>query len=171
MTDPLALAYLAGVFDSDGYITVHRSVRKVVPYFAAQVGIAGTRRQPHDLAASVWGGNVHCYTPKNLRHRPQFQWTRTGDVALRVILDVLPYLRVKKEQAWIAVEAQEHVIAGRGEDPYPWLPPDYDPTPGLHTARETVVRVLNQDRHAAGRQLDGRTWDEYPDTRPQAVPA
>lgn len=159
MADDLTLAYLAGVIDSDGFISIHRSTRRGRTYFAAVIGIAGTRRQPHDLAASVWGGTVRCYDPPNPRHRPQFQWARTGDGALSAIYDVLPHLRVKEQQAWLAIECQEHVIEGRGPDPHPWMYPDYDPRPRLEEMRAEMVGVLNQDRRAP---LDGRTWDEFP---------
>ncbi|MBQ0867403.1 hypothetical protein [Streptomyces sp. RK75] len=145
----LDLAYLAGVIDSDGYITVHRSLRNGKAYYAARIGIAGTRRQPHDLAVSLWGGRVSRYEPKSPRHRAQYQWSRTGDTAAIAITQIQPHLRVKREQARLALEAQEHVVFGRGENPYPWMPADYDPEPLLARLRDEVVHVLNQDRRAA----------------------
>ena len=63
MTDQTTLAYLAGMIDGDGYISITRSVRNGNEYFGPQVGIAGTRREPHDLAASIWGGVVSTYKP------------------------------------------------------------------------------------------------------------
>jgi hypothetical protein len=99
----------------------------------------------------------------------QYQWSRTGDPAIGPITDVLPYLRLKDEQAAIALEVQEHVMDGRGDDPYPWLGPYYDPIPWLEESRQEVVYLLNQGRridpreHQAGAVLDGRTWTEYPD--------
>lgn len=167
--DELTLAYLAGVIDSDGYITIHRSRHKGRLYHAARVGIAGTRNAPHDLAASIWGGKVSLYMPKNPRHRAQFQWSRSGDVAHTIISALLPYLRVKKEQAYAALELQEHVWFGRGDDPFPWMLPGYDPEPHREAMRAEVVELLNQDRRAASRVLDGRTWDQYPE--PKSVAA
>lgn len=146
--DPLTLAYLAGVIDSDGYITIHRSTRSGRHYYAARIGVAGTRRQPHDLAASLWGGTVGRYEPRDPRHRSQYQWSRTGGPAVAAILAVLPYLRVKVPQALLALDVQEHVLAGRGDDPYPWLGPDYDPGPTLAACRAEVVDLLNQGRAA-----------------------
>ena len=152
-TDPLTLAYLAGVIDSDGYITITRASRKGKLYFAASVGITGTRRQPHDLAASVWGGNVYQHVPKNPRHRTQFVWCRQGETAAGIITDVLPFLRVKEDHAWLALECQELVVLGRLEDPYPWYGPNYDPTAELEEMRDEMITVLNQDRRAGP---DGR---------------
>lgn len=153
--EPLTLAYLAGVIDSDGHITVHKSTRKGVAYYCARVGIAGTRRQPHDLAASYWGGTVSRYVPENSRHRAQFQWSRSGDAALGICYELLPYLRIKEPQAWLAIDVQEHVIAGRGPDPYPWFAPDYDPTADLDRMRDEVVQILNQGRRMPLPPSDG----------------
>lgn len=152
--DPTTLAYLAGVIDSDGYATVHKSTRNGVAYYAARIGIAGTRRQPHDLAASLWGGTVGEYQPRNLRHRLQYQWSRSGAAAYAAIMDLLPHLRVKTEQAVLAIEVQENVWEGGGDDPFPWFGPEYDPTAWRDDRRDEVVRVLNQDRHATTRRQD-----------------
>lgn len=154
--DPLDLAYLAGVIDSDGYITITRAVRKGLAYHAAQVGIAGTRRQPHDLAASIWGGNVGCFKPKNPEHRPQFQWVRHGANAVEVISAIRPYLRVKEEQADLTLELHEHLEYGRCEDPFPWFGPDYDPRAVRDELRREVIE-LNQSRNKlrSGRDLFG----------------
>jgi len=132
---------------------INRSVRKGRAYFGAVIGISGTRPQPHELAASLWGGTVSCYQPKNPRHRVQYQWSRQGDAAVTPILAVQPYLRIKQEQAR---------IAGRGDDPYPWFGPHYDPSGHLNELRDEMVFVLNQGRRITGRELDGRTWDESP---------
>ena len=156
MADQLTLAYLAGMIDGDGYITINRSTRNGVIYFGAVIGVSGTRREPHDLAASLWGGTVSYYQPKNPRHRGQFMWSRTGEAAAAAIMDVQPYLRIKGEQARIALELHEHVLFGRDEDHFPWMLPDYDP----QSAREELVaemRSLNQSRSR------GRTLDQYPE--------
>ncbi|MEU1078215.1 hypothetical protein ABZ404_37125 [Streptomyces sp. NPDC005878] len=155
--EALTLAYLAGVIDSDGFISINRSTRKGRLYFGAVIGISGTRPQPHELAASLWGGQIYCYQPKNPRHRAQYQWSRQGEGAVAAILAIQPYLRIKQEQARIALEAQEHISEGRCEDPYPWFGPDYDPNVLLNELRDEMVFVLNQ-----GRRITSRTWDQFP---------
>lgn len=142
------LAYLAGVIDSDGYISAQKTTHKGRKYFGAAVGIAGTRREPHDLAASFFGGKVCTYYPKGDRahHRPQFQWQRYGETAVPVILAVLPYLRVKRLQAQLALDLQEALAEARAmrghDDPFPWFGPDYDPSDDL-AAMAGEVRSLN----------------------------
>lgn len=68
----LDLAYLAGMIDADGFITIQRTTKANTGkcehpsvYHALKVGIGGTERQPHDLASSIFGGAVSRYTPKN----------------------------------------------------------------------------------------------------------
>jgi hypothetical protein len=151
--DPLVLAYLAGIIDADGYVTVQRSRHRSGLYYGAKIGIAGTRREPHDLAASLWGGAVSCYRPKNGIHLPQFQWSRSGRVAGAIILDLLPYLRVKQEQARVALELDEHVDDGRAADPYPWFGPHYDPKVRCEDLF-LEAKALNL-RKPRGRLLDG----------------
>jgi hypothetical protein len=167
--EPTTLAYIAGMIDGDGYISITRSVRRGQLYFGPQVGIAGTRREPHDLAASIWGGKVSCYFPKNGLHRPQFQWSRVGRVAAEIIQAIAPYLLVKKPQSELAIMLFENLELGRSDDPFPWFGPSYDPTQELHSMREEMV-ALNQSRNrvgkqTAGRLLDGREWSEFPDVR------
>lgn len=144
--DPLVIAYLAGIIDADGYITITRSIRKDSIYHGPQVGIAGTRREPHDLASSLWGGKVSRYVPRNLEHRAQFQWSRMGAAAVPVIEAVYPHLRMKQQQAALALELHEHLLAGRGDDPFPWFGPDYDPRPYREGLRAEAVD-LNQSRN------------------------
>jgi len=146
MIEKTVLAYLAGMIDADGYITITRSIRKGKNYFAAQIGIAGTKRQPHDLAASMWGGKVSTYIPKNPEHRPQHQWQRMGKSAVSVIESIYPYLLIKKENAELALELQEMVLEISSEDPFPWFGPDYDPLLAMRRMRRDMVKLNHSEK-------------------------
>lgn len=165
--EPTTLAYLAGMIDGDGYITINRSVRAGKVYHGPAVGIAGTRREPHDLAASLWGGAVSRYAPKNPNHRPQFQWSRQGAKAAMIIRAIEPYLLVKREHAWLALHLWEHIEEGRSDDPFPWYGPNFNPARERDEMRDWMIDI-NQSRSrvrgkaAAGRLLDGRTHEEFP---------
>jgi hypothetical protein len=131
-------AYLAGIIDADGYVSASDDGY-------AYVGISGTRRAPHDLAASLFGGSVSTYQYKS--NRPIFLWRRTGRKAVPVLEAVLPYLRVKLDQALLALELEQSRQDHRdgGNDPHPWMPADFDPRPGwLLSASE--IRDLNEWR-------------------------
>ncbi len=162
----LTLAYLAGVIDSDGYISIVRSERNGSLYHAPQIGISGTRRQPHDLAASIWGGAVSLYHPKNPAHRGQYQWSRQGAVAATAIEAVLPFLRIKGDHALLALDLWQNIEDGRCEDPFPWFGPHYNPIATREAMRAEMIGI-NQSRNRvgksrAGRLLDGREWNEMP---------
>lgn len=159
MSNATTLAYLAGMIDADGYITINRSRRGKYLYHAPQVGIAGTRREPHDLAASIWGGNVGCYHPKNPLHLPQYQWSRQGSSAVMVIEAIFPYLLVKADQAVLALELWQHTEDGRSSDPFPWFSPNYNPIPERDSMRCQMIE-LNQSRSRVRR---GREWNELPE--------
>lgn len=154
--DPLVLAYLAGMIDGDGYISIQRSLHKERLYFGPRIGIAGTRREPHDLAASLWGGKVGVYSAG--LHRPQFQWSRSGALAAAAISAVRPYLRIKGDQAGLALQLWDHVECGRTDDPYPWFGPNYDPQSESDEMREEMI-ALNQSRNRVGKKAAGRLLD------------
>lgn len=161
------LAYLAGMIDGDGYITINQSRHGSSMYFGPQVGIAGTRREPHDLAASIWGGKVGVHHPRN-GNRPQFQWSRQGSSAVPIIEAIRPFLLVKREQADLALELWHLTEDMRNtrDDPFPWFGPGYDPITACADLRTEMIG-LNQSRNrvgkkAAGRLLDGREWNEVP---------
>ena len=163
---PTTLAYLAGMIDGDGYISITRSISKGREYFGAQVGIAGTRSEPHNLAASIWGGKVSRYEPANPRHRAQYQWSRVGASAVAVIEAIRPYLLVKGEHADLALELHEFTRQATDDDPFPWFGPDFDPVIAMRAMREEMIG-LNQSRNrigkkAAGRLLDGIEHNGYP---------
>lgn len=152
---PIDLAYLAGIIDSDGYITASSSTRNGRTYCGPRVGISGTRREPHDLAASIFGGTVRSYDPRGDRahHRTQHQWVLEGDKAAEAIAAVMPFLHVKRDQADLAMQLQELRVEARdartNEDSFPWAPADYDPTLAM-VALAGDIRALN----VRGRQHD-----------------
>jgi len=151
-------AYLAGMIDGDGYITIHRSIRAGKLYHAPMVGIAGTRREPHDLAASLFGGHVHAYIPRNPAHRPQFQWCRQGASAVPVIEAIARHLLIKSEHAALALELWSHVQEGRSEDPFPWHNAGWNPAHERDEMRQQMIE-MNQSRNRVGKKLAGRLLD------------
>lgn len=135
VADDLVLAYLAGIVDADGYISITKFPRVQGLYHSARVGIAGTRNAPHELASSIFGGRVCKYA--NRGHRPQYQWSRQGANAVLVIEALLPHLRVKRAQAILAIDLQTHVA-------------NFDRSPRRvserEQMREQMVFVLNEGR-------------------------
>jgi hypothetical protein len=150
--EPTTLAYLAGIIDADGYVSAQRSMHAGRLYYGCKVGIAGTDRQPHDLAASIWGGTVRRYQPTGDRaaHRPQFQWSRCGESARPVIEAILPYLRVKRDRALLALELQDMIGESRcpADEAFPWAPAGWDPEPSLDALIEEIREQQTRIRRA-----------------------
>ena len=165
------LAYLAGVIDSDGFITIQRTTKANSGrckgpsiYHCLKVGIAGTRTQPHDLAAALFGGNISSFTPR--KHRIQFQWSITGPTAVRFIQAVGLYLRVKSDQAALGIKFQAMLDSHRAWQREKQKPP-YRITESMRSARDAMhVHMcglnMSRSKKAAGRLLDGREWSEFP---------
>jgi hypothetical protein len=103
-TDP-TFAYLAGVIDSDGWISIGRGRhRSGAPRWFPRVGICGTRPEPHALAVATFGGRVRSYVNRDVRYRLMLEWARSGAEAVRVLDALLPFLLVKRAQAELALE-------------------------------------------------------------------
>lgn len=142
--NPADLAYLAGIVDADGYVTATMSTRRGTTYFGAQVGVTGSRREPHDLAASIFGGKVSAHSPGRGRehHRTQFHWQLGGRRAVPAITAVLPYLRIKHVRAELVLDLQEQVDLYRECDRalggVPWMSAGWDPTPSLRALVEDI---------------------------------
>lgn len=149
---PTTLAYLAGIIDGDGFVSITRSIRNGVVYFAAQVGIGNTQRAPLDLAAAIWGGKVCSYAPRNLRHRTQFQWQRMERAAGAILTDLQPYLLLKSEHAKLAIELQTLLDAQRRGEPVD--------AEALHAMREQMIE-MNQSRNRS-RRFPGRNPTTFP---------
>lgn len=155
--EPLILSYLAGMIDADGYISIQRSQHGKFQYFGPKLGIAGTRREPHDLASSLWGGKVSIYYPENPQHLPQYQWSRQGLVAARAIEEILPYLRIKTDQALSALELWTLLQDAKAEDPFPWFGSDFKYLDRANALKEEVID-LNRARNRSGqRSVKART--------------
>ena len=111
MENQLIYAYLAGAIDSDGFITIGRSTRKVgekyahrPTYYIAKVGYVSTDRIVPDLFHKMFGGSLNEHQPKNATYKRVYLWQCTNNKAGVVVEAILPYLRQKKSQAEIVIE-------------------------------------------------------------------
>jgi hypothetical protein len=99
-------AYLAGVIDSDGYITVSRKRSSYVKkdgtrslYYEVRVGLGQTNEIIPDLFNSVFPGYRGSHQPKNPMHKKWFIWQAFNEKAREPLVRMLPYLRLKIVQA------------------------------------------------------------------------
>ena len=112
--DTHILAYLAGVIDSDGCITIvrHRGRKTQSFGYSLRIIVEQTNRLAIDIFSKMFGGSVGIMdNPKHLSKngKPKFTWYRSSNKAAECIRALLPYLRIKHPQAEIALEYRDYM--------------------------------------------------------------
>jgi len=92
------LAYLAGFFDGDGYISIYPTGTN-----HHRIGVAITQKHIDilNLYKSIFGGSIS----KLKTHA--YIWQLSSKKAASFLVSILPYLILKKDEATIAIEYQE----------------------------------------------------------------
>ena len=99
------LAYIAGIMDGEGTIRLQKNKVKANWNFTyhAQLSMGMVTEEIPNLLKETLGGNVR--EERVLNRRSIWRWTLTGRFQIIAILEaLLPYLRVKKPQAELALE-------------------------------------------------------------------
>lgn len=110
----IQLAYLAGLFDGEGYFLIENNQGSQRPLVGIDMTCEKTIRLVHSLAA-VGAVRVKNTNPK---HKPQWKW-RTSYSGARYFAALLyPYLVTKKDEAKKIID---HVKLRQGRKPT--LPP------------------------------------------------
>ena len=108
---PLVLAYIAGVIEGDGTISMSN-------FADATVAVTnGNLRLLEWLRQNVGGWVLEKSSPGQMGRSPQFQWRLSHSDAARFCKDILPYLVGKKRQAELVVEGLELKRQFRGRKP------------------------------------------------------
>ena len=104
-------AYLAGSIDSDGFISIGRSTKKVgekyahgPTYYNVKIGFTSTDPIVPNLFRETFGGSLYTHQPKNPTHKVWHNWQAHGSVAGVAIKALLPHLRTKIKQGQLALE-------------------------------------------------------------------
>lgn len=106
MEESVLVAYLAGFWEGEGTIAPGNAS---TGWLSLVVRMANRRREPLDLAVSLWGGGV---SRTNMVHN----WNLSKRDAVRKFLtDVRPYCLVKTGQVALALEylSIEQALPGR----------------------------------------------------------
>jgi len=114
------LSYFAGFFDGEGHITIAVSKNKSQPSYWLQIGVTGTFLSVLDDFQKEFNighfSETYGYETNNRRCR---HWRCTNNQAMHVLKCLLPYLRVKKDQATLAIEFQKK-LATRTDTSNEW---------------------------------------------------
>lgn len=102
------LGYAAGLIDGEGYIGVNVAKpggTRRTPSFRIRVKIAMCETGSIDFMLARFGGTrIYGQRRQNPKHRPLYEWTVTGGTAALLLVAVKPYLRIKGEQARLALD-------------------------------------------------------------------
>lgn len=111
--DAVTLAYVAGLLDGEGSIVIgvskpSASRGNIAPSHWLQVGITNTDRGLIDWLLLTFGGHVsdNSHSPSRKKQRPCWAWRIMGNQAKTFLETLHPYLRIKREQAEIAIAFQ-----------------------------------------------------------------
>ncbi len=114
---PETLSYLAGAMDSDGYLGIRKSSQRArlhdcinVNYFA-RLGLKQVTPQIPDLLRQTFGGNITFSKSKHVNRRPMYVWNIVHRAAIDACRLLLPYLRIKWQQAKTIIEFHETVTS------------------------------------------------------------
>lgn len=112
-------AYFAGLLDGEGTVgirTVHKTNSLRVS-FALQIAITNCDRSVLDEASAIWGGGVYV---QQRRGKPVYRWAASRR-PVDFLRDVLPYVRIKRQQVLIALALVESIErCGRVVPPEEW---------------------------------------------------
>ena len=105
------LAYIAGIVDGEGYIGIsadHRKRNPGRPCWRLRVAVTNTSEWlVQYLKFSIGGGIITLKSDK--RPRPCYQWSVDRGRAAEFLKLILPYLRLKRPQAELAIKFQASV--------------------------------------------------------------
>lgn len=104
------LAWAAGFFDGEGYVTIgkRKSVvnGKIYESLYLRVGINHVAPEPLTKMHELFGGAIE-YTAKVAGNRkPRYRWVVNTKKAQEVLVQLLPYMRNKNKVAVLGIEFQ-----------------------------------------------------------------
>ena len=105
------LAYAAGIVDGEGCIWAKFDMNKQGMSTFLQLQITMCSENVVAWFAQTFGGSVYIQQPKSFNYRAKFTWQIRGRQVGIVLSSLIPYLKEKKQRAYLAIELSE--ILGR----------------------------------------------------------
>lgn len=96
------IAYLAGIVDSEGCISL--LVKPRTRQIQLRLQVANTSTELIDWLHSGFQGKVYEHKMHSTYHRQRYDWVVIGKEAKELIKIILPFLIVKKKQATLALD-------------------------------------------------------------------
>ncbi len=107
MIDEKDLIYVAGFFDGEGTIVISTHNQKLknskTVYYRLMVQISNTYFPIMEWFYEKFGGSLNFHKDKRPNHNPILQWRVTERKAVEFLILIMPYLRLKSQEAEIAL--------------------------------------------------------------------
>jgi hypothetical protein len=112
-------AWAAGFFDGEGSINIVRvkHSKNGTMSHVLSVEVSQVDPRPLQYLQEIWGGSIRVRQPSTKKAQPSYLWYVRNITAEKFLSEIRPYLRVKGEQADIALAFREikAKIGGRRE--------------------------------------------------------
>lgn len=113
------LAYLAGIMDSDGCISISKwpAMGNRTDRYVLELTVVNTSETLMRWLVEKWGGWYKSRRRVSEKHKETFDWKFTNNRAVEILEQILPYLVVKSAQAkngMAFVKENTHKSKGQG---------------------------------------------------------
>ena len=102
-TTELEIAYLAGLFDGEGCVTVSREVRQGKERVRARISVAMTTPEPLFIYKRIFGGAISVREPKRKNWKTCYDWHLQGGKVALFLRALEPYILVKKDKLLLSL--------------------------------------------------------------------
>ena len=131
---------MAGFFDGEGCVAINRQKRKAShnPSYVVTMSICQKEIDPLIAFQMTFGGHLYPYQVKGIEY---WRWHTWGDIALRCLEAIVPFLIVKEKRAKLAIQYQKNLTKWNKEYGRRGYPPE------ILAAREQAfleMRTLNK---------------------------
>lgn len=95
----MEISYLAGLVDGEGCIRLHPSNKGIYRKYYPRLQVTNSYKLLLDMLVSQYGGAIHGPKRGSISTKDCWDWRITGDKARQLLIDLIPFLIVKKEKA------------------------------------------------------------------------
>lgn len=106
------IAYAAGLFDAEGCVLISKqkgTIRMIHPLHTLRVKLGCVNQSAMNWFGENFGGPISSVKPKKERRKIFFHWQKSSNRGADFLRKILPYLKIKKPQAELALQFQNEV--------------------------------------------------------------
>ena len=109
MTNKEQLIYLAGLLDGEGCLYYTHQIYKNSHYYYPRINITNTHKLTLNWIKLLFGGTIRNdhRSDNNPKHKQRWRWIINCQDAVKLIKCLLPYLKIKKNEAKLFVQSYD----------------------------------------------------------------